>query len=308
MPIMVEKNLPAKQALLDENIFVMEDNRAAMQDIRPLKIVILNLMPLKEQTERHLLRLLSNTPLQVDITLLKPDTHTSKNTSKDHMVTFYTTFDAIKEHKYDGMIITGAPIEKLPFEEVTYWDEMTQIMEWTKSNVTSTFHICWGAQAGLYYHYGIDKYDLDEKMFGIFKHKIVKKHSPLLRGVNEEFQVPHSRHTSIRKEPIMANDQLELMAESDEAGVYIVKSVDNKQIFVTGHSEYEADTLNQEYQRDKAKGLPIKVPKNYFPNDDDSMEPSANWRSHAHLLYSNWLNYYVYQVTPFLLDGDDSKS
>lgn len=304
MPIKVKNDLPAKQSLLNENIFVMDDQRAAMQDIRPLKIVILNLMPLKEQTERHLLRLLSNSPLQVEVTLLKPSSYKSKNTSEDHMVAFYSTFGDIKSHKYDGMIITGAPIEQMPFEEVTYWDELTQIMDWTVDHVTSTFHICWGAQAGLYHHYGIGKYPLDEKMFGIFKHKIVKKHSPLLRGFNDTFMVPHSRHTSIHKEPILADDRLELMAESDEAGVYIVKSEDNKQIFVTGHSEYEADTLNQEYTRDLAKGLPIKVPKNYFPDDDPSKEPIAVWRSHAHLLYSNWLNYYVYQVTPYILEEE----
>lgn len=304
MPIKVQNHLPAKQELIDENIFVMDEKRATTQDIRPLKIVILNLMPLKQQTERQLLRLLSNTPLQVEVTLLKPSTHKSKNVSEDHMVTFYETFDNIKGHRYDGMIITGAPVEQMPFEEVTYWDELCEIMEWTKENVTSTFHICWGAQAGLYYHYGIDKFDLDEKMFGIFKHKIVKQQSPLLRGVNEEFLAPHSRHTSIHREPILADDRLELMAESEEAGVYIVKSEDNKQIFVTGHSEYEADTLKQEYVRDRDKGLPIKIPVNYFPEDDDSRDPVAIWRSHAYLLYSNWLNYYVYQQTPFNLEDD----
>ncbi|PKM57657.1 MAG: homoserine O-succinyltransferase [Firmicutes bacterium HGW-Firmicutes-3] len=302
MPIKINNDLPAKQELLDENIFVMDENRAHTQDIRPLKIVIMNLMPLKDQTERHLLRLLSNSPLQVEITLLVPETHQSKNTSTDHLIAFYTTFKEIKGHKYDGMIITGAPIEQMPFEEVTYWDELTQIMEWTKTNVTSTFHICWGAQAGLYYHYGIGKYDLDEKMFGIFNHKVVKSHSPLLRGFNDEFLVPHSRHTSIHKAPIIENEFLELLAESDDAGVYIVKSVDNKQIFVTGHSEYEAETLNQEYMRDKKKNLPIKMPINYFPGDDDHNKPVNTWRSHAHLLYANWLNYYVYQVTPYELE------
>ncbi len=304
MPIKVKNDLPAKQELIDENVFVMDEQRAAMQDIRPLKIIILNLMPLKEQTERHLLRLLSNSPLQVEVTLMKPQSHTSKNTSEAHLDAFYTTFEEIKGHRYDGMIITGAPVEQMPFEEVKYWDELCDIMDWTKSNVTSTFHICWGAQAGLYYHYGIDKFDLDHKMFGIFKHKIVKKQSPLLRGVNDEFYAPHSRHTSIHKEPIVNHPELELMAESDEAGVYIVKSEDNKQIFVTGHSEYEAGTLNQEYVRDKNKGLDIELPKNYFPDDDDTKEPVAFWRSHAHLLYSNWLNYYVYQVTPFVLDDE----
>lgn len=302
MPIKVKNNLPAKQALLDENVFVMDERRAAKQDIRPLKIVVLNLMPLKEQTERQLLRLLSNSPLQVEIVLLKPKTHKSKNTAEEHMLAFYTTFDEIKDNRFDGMIITGAPVEQMPFEEVSYWPELCEIMEWTKEKVTSTFHICWGAQAGLYYHYGIDKYDLDEKMFGIFKHKIVKNHSPLLRGVNDEFFAPHSRHTSVHRDPILAEPRLEMMAESDEAGVYIVKSEDNKQIFVTGHSEYEADTLKQEYVRDKNKGLDINVPVNYFLDDDDSNEPVDIWRSHAYLLYSNWLNYYVYQETPYDLD------
>lgn len=307
MPIKINNDLPVKQDLLNENIFVMDESRAVSQDIRPLKIVILNLMPLKEQTERQLLRLLSNTPLQVEVTLLKPASYESKNTATEHLVSFYQTFDEIKHHKYDGMIITGAPVEQMPFEEVAYWDELTRIMAWTKTNVTSTFHICWGAQAGLYYHYGIGKYDLDEKMFGIFKHKIVKKHSPLLRGVEDEFYVPHSRHTSIKRDLILADNRLELMAESEEAGVYIVKSEDNKHIFVTGHSEYEALTLNQEYRRDLDKGLPIKMPKNYFPDNDDTKEPLCVWRSHSHLLYSNWLNYYVYQVTPFILEDEDTK-
>lgn len=310
MPIKVKNDLPARQSLEDENIFVMRETRAASQDIRPLKIVILNLMPLKQQTERHLLRLLSNSPLQVEVTLMKPMSYESKNESKDHMVAFYSTFEEIKPHKFDGMIITGAPVEQMPFEEVTYWEELKEIMDWTLKNVTSTFHICWGAQAGLYHHFGIDKYPLDKKMFGIFPHRVVKKNSPLLRGFNDEFMVPHSRHTSIHREPILANDQLELMAESDEAGVYIVKSMDNKQIFVTGHSEYEADTLQQEYLRDLSKGLPIEMPKNYYPDNDIDQPPSAVWRSHAHLLYSNWLNYYVYQATPYVLDevGDEDEA
>ena len=307
MPIKVKNDLPARQSLLDENIFVMNETRAVHQDIRPLKIVILNLMPKKQQTERQLLRLLSNSPLQVEITLLKPTSYQSKNVSKEHMVAFYETFSNIKEHRFDGMIITGAPVEQMPFEEVAYWDELKAIMEWTKTNVTSTFHICWGAHAGILYHYGIDKYDLDKKMFGIFPHKIVKEQSPLLRGFNDTFMVPHSRHTSVHREPILAEDRLELMAESDEAGVYIVKSVDNKQIFVTGHSEYEADTLNQEYVRDVNQGLPIEPPKNYFPDNDPTKTPSAVWRSHAYLLYSNWLNYYVYQETPYILETGDDK-
>jgi len=307
MPIKVENDLPARQMLLDENIFVMSEKRAATQDIRPLKIVILNLMPKKQQTERQLLRLLSNSPLQVEVTLLKPSSYESKNASKAHMVTFYSTFEQIKANNFDGMIITGAPVEQMPFEEVAYWEELKDIMEWTKANVTSTFHICWGAQAGLYYHYGIDKFALEKKMFGIFPHKTLKEQSPLLRGFNDTFMVPHSRHTSVHREPIVADDRLELMAESDEAGVYIVKSKDNKQIFVTGHSEYEADTLNQEYVRDVNKGLKIEVPKNYFPDDNPDNEPVATWRSHAHLLYANWLNYYVYQVTPYVLEKGEKE-
>lgn len=302
MPIKVENNLPARQMLLEENVFVMSEQRAVTQDIRPLKIVILNLMPKKQQTERQLLRLLSNSPLQVEITLLKPSTYEAKNESKAHMLTFYKTFEDIKEERFDGMIITGAPVEQMPFEAVAYWEELKAIMAWTKEQVTSTFHICWGAQAGLYYHYGIDKYRLDKKMFGIFPHRAVKPHSPLLRGFNDSFMVPHSRHTSVSSELILADDRLELMADSEEAGVYIVKSKDNKQIFVTGHSEYEADTLNQEYIRDVKRGLPIAPPKNYFPENDPSKPPVATWRSHAHLLYANWLNYYVYQVTPYKLD------
>ncbi len=299
MPIKVENDLPAKQMLLDENIFVMDMDRALHQDIRPLKIVILNLMPLKQETERHLLRLLSNSPLQIDITLLKMDTYESKNESKEHLVAFYKVFDEIKDDKFDGMIITGAPIETLPFEEVIYWKELTKIMEWTNTNVTSTFHICWGAQAGLYYHYGIDKYPLEEKMFGIFEHHAHCRTCPLLRGFNDVFYVPHSRHTSVKKERIENNENLELLAESEEAGAYIAISKNGKHIFVTGHSEYEVNTLKNEYLRDKGKGLDIKMPKNYFVGDDENGPVIDNWRSHAHLLYSNWLNYYVYQITPY---------
>ncbi len=302
MPIKVDNRLPAKQVLLEENIFVMDENRAMHQDIRPLKIVILNLMPLKHQTEVQLLRMLSNSPLQVELTFLKTDTHESKNTPKEHLVAFYNVFDEIKKEKFDGMIITGAPVEQLPFEEVNYWDELKEIMEWSKHNVTSTFHICWGAQAGLYYHYGIHKRDLPQKMFGSFRHKVLVQHCNLLRGYDEEFMAPHSRHTTVDINDIEKVPDLEILAASDEAGVYIVMSKDEKQIFVTGHSEYETDTLLQEYLRDKNKGLPIKVPVNYFPGDDDSKPPVANWKSHAQLLYSNWLNYYVYQVTPYLID------
>ncbi|PKM95394.1 MAG: homoserine O-succinyltransferase [Firmicutes bacterium HGW-Firmicutes-1] len=302
MPIKIDNNLPAKKILQSENIFIMDEDRASHQDIRPLQIVILNLMPLKQQTETQLLRMLSNSPLQLVITLLNPESYQSKNTSSDHLIAFYKTFDEIKKNKYDGMIITGAPVEQMPFEEVAYWQELTEIMEWTKHNVTSTFHICWGAQAGLYYHYGVGKEPLPQKMFGIFKHNIAIPHSMLLRGFDDEFLVPHSRHTSVSREDIVNHKDLELLSESVEAGVYIVISKDEKQIFVTGHSEYDACTLNQEYVRDKEKGLCIDQPKNYFPNNDDSKQPPATWRSHAHLLYSNWLNYYVYQATPYSID------
>jgi len=302
VPIKIDNNLPAKKILQSENIFIMDEDRAMHQDIRPLKIVILNLMPLKQQTETQLLRMLSNSPLQLEITLLNPESYQSKNTSSDHLVAFYTTFDKIKKNKYDGMIITGAPVEQMPFEEVAYWNELTEIMEWTKHNVTSTFHICWGAQAGLYYHYGIGKEPLSQKMFGVFKHNVIKPHSMLLRGFDDEFLVPHSRHTTVIREDILKHKELELLSESDEAGVYIVISKDQKHIFVTGHSEYDACTLSQEYLRDKEKGVDIEQPQNYYPNQDDSMKPPATWRSHAHLLYSNWLNYYVYQATPYSID------
>jgi homoserine O-succinyltransferase len=302
MPIKIDNNLPAKKVLESEIIFVMDEVRAMSQDIRPLKIVILNLMPLKQQTEVQLLRMLSNSPLQTEVTLLKPDTHQSKNTSEEHMVAFYKVFDEIKHSKYDGMIITGAPIELMPFEEVTYWDELTKIMEWTKHNVTSTFHICWGAQAGLHYHYGIDKHQLDEKLSGVYKHKVLKPHSELLRGFDDEFKAPHSRNTTVRREDILKHHELVLLSESAEAGVYIVMSEDKKQIFVTGHSEYDTLTLKQEYERDMKQGLNTDKPKNYFPFDDENQYPPATWRGHAHLLYTNWLNYYVYQMTPYLLD------
>lgn len=302
MPIKIDNNLPAKKVLHSENIFVMDEDRAISQDIRPLQILILNLMPLKQQTETQLLRLLSNSPLQAEITLLKPDSHKSKNTSEEHLLSFYTTFDKVKMNKYDGMIITGAPVELLDFEKVTYWEELTEIMEWTKNNVTSTFHICWGAQAGLYYHYGINKYPLSKKMFGIFTHNVLKPHYKLLRGFDDEFVVPHSRHTGVDRLDIINHPDLELLSESKEAGVYIIMSKDEKQIFVTGHSEYDTLTLKQEYFRDKEKGLETEMPKNYFPFNDEYQYPPARWRGHAHLLYSNWLNYYVYQVTPYIID------
>ena len=302
MPIKVDNNLPAKKILQSENIFVMDEDRAVTQDIRPLQILILNLMPLKEQTEAQLLRLLSNTPLQVEITLIHPKSYQSKNTSNEHLISFYTNFDKIKHHKYDGMIITGAPVEQMPFEEVAYWDELVEIMEWTKTNVTSTFHICWGAQAGLYYHYGINKYPMDEKVFGIFTHSVLKPHCKLLRGFDDEFLVPHSRHTTVKREDILHHKDIDLLSESNDSGVYIVMSKDEKQIFVTGHSEYDTLTLKQEYFRDLEKGLNIQKPKNYFPFDDEHQYPPATWRGHAHLLYANWLNYYVYQVTPYILE------
>lgn len=302
MPIKVDNGLPAKQVLLQENIFVMDEDRALRQDIRPLQILILNLMPLKQVTETQLLRLLSNSPLQVEVTFIHPKTHTSKNTSEEHLVSFYTTFDKVNHHKYDGLIITGAPVEQMDFEEVKYWEELTQIMEWTKTNVTSTLHICWGAQAGLYYHFGINKYPLSKKMFGVFKHNVLKPNCKLLRGFDDEFLVPHSRHTDVDREAIIYHPDLELLSESNESGVYIAMSKDEKHIFVTGHSEYDPLTLKQEYTRDRDKGLNIEVPKNYFPYDDENQYPPASWRSHAHLLFSNWLNYYVYQMTPYLMD------
>lgn len=301
MPIKVDNSLPAKQVLQQENIFVMDEDRAIQQDIRPLQIAILNLMPLKQATETQLLRLLSNTPLQVEITLLHPETHKSKNTSEEHLLSFYTTYREIKDKKFDGMIITGAPVELMDFEDVGYWKELKEIFEWTKSNVTSTFHICWGAQAGLYYHYGVDKYTLPHKMFGIFGHQVLKPQNKLLRGFDDQFLVPHSRHTGTSVEAIMNHPELDLLSESSEAGVYIVMSKDEKQIFVTGHSEYDTLTLKQEYMRDKNKGLDIKMPKNYFPYDDENQYPHATWRGHAHLIYSNWLNYYVYQQTPYII-------
>ncbi len=300
MPINIPDALPARRVLESENVFVMGTSRAMQQDIRPLRIMILNLMPVKIITETQILRNLSNSPLQVNVEFMKMSSHTSKNTSNEHLDTFYKCFDEVRNQKYDGLIITGAPVEQMPFEEVDYWSELTEIMEWSKSNVTNTFHICWGAQAGLYYHYGIDKYQLPEKMFGVFEHHIVDDaNEPLLRGFDEVFRVPHSRHTSVRREAVIANENLKLLAESDDAGVYIIVSRDRRQIFVSGHSEYDRDTLASEYMRDKTKGLPIKVPANYFPNDDPTQKPIVTWKSHASLLYSNWLNYYVYQATPY---------
>ena len=302
MPLNVPDNLPAIDVLKEENIFVMTESQASHQDIRPLKIVILNLMPVKTATEAHLLRMLSNSPLQVEITFLNIKNHISKNTSKEHLEAFYVNFESISSQKFDGMIITGAPVEHLDFEEVTYWDELKEIMEWGKHHVTSTFYICWAAQAGLYYHYGVPKYPVPHKVFGIFNHFVNNTKVPLVRGFDDEFMAPHSRNTDIKRKDIIGIDGIEILSESEEAGVYIVVSNDHKQIFVTGHSEYDAYTLKQEYDRDVAKGLSIDIPKNYFQNDDPSMPPRTTWRSHANLLFSNWLNYYVYQKTPFSLD------
>ena len=305
MPIKIPNKLPATQVLQNENIFVMTETRAIKQDIRPLQIAILNLMPTKIVTETQLARLLGNTPLQVEIELLQTSTHEAKNTSKEHMLTFYKTFDQIKHRKFDGLLITGAPVEQMPFEEVEYWDELCRIMEWSKSNVYSTFHICWGAQAGLYYHFGIPKYQLDEKLFGVFRHGVEYKNSILMRGFDEEFMVPHSRHTTVHREDIEKVPELKILASSEKAGVYAISTAGGRQVFITGHSEYDRDTLKSEYFRDVNAGLNIKVPENYFPGDDPSKEPVVTWRSHANLLYSNWLNYFVYQTTPYDLDEID---
>lgn len=302
MPIKIQDDLPAAEILINENIFIMPENRAFHQDIRPLKVAILNLMPTKAITEAQLLRLIGNTPLQVEIELLHTKTHVSKNTSEEHLIKFYKTFDDVKHEKFDGLIITGAPVEQMKFEEVNYWEELKEIMEWSKSNVYSTLHICWGAQAGLYYHYGIPKYDLKEKMFGVFPHKINMKNTKLLMGFDDEFFVPHSRHTEIRKGDIEKVEGLGILAESEESGVYIVSTKGGRQIFVTGHSEYDPGTLKSEYDRDVNKGLDIKVPRNYFLENDPKKAPMVKWRGHANLLFSNWLNYYVYQETPYNLE------
>ncbi|MFB0845945.1 homoserine O-acetyltransferase MetA [Paenibacillus oleatilyticus] len=305
MPIKVPDHLPAKEVLVNENIFVMDESVAFRQDIRPLRIVILNLMPTKETTETQLLRLIGNTPLQVEFILLHPKTHTSKNTSLEHLEQFYKTFEDIKHERFDGMIITGAPVEQLEFEEVNYWEELTQIMEWSKTHVTSTLHICWAAQAGLYYHFGVPKYPLEEKIFGVFPHTITTANVKLLRGFDELFLVPQSRHTDVRREDVARVEQLDILSESEEAGVYIAATKDGKQIFITGHSEYDACTLKYEYDRDVNKGMEIAIPKNYYPKDDPTRPPLNTWRAHANLLFSNWLNYYVYQETPYdLYKGD----
>lgn len=299
MPIRIPNDLPAAGTLQQENIFVMPANRAMRQDIRPLEIVVLNLMPTKIVTETQLTRLLGNTPLQVNLELMHTTSHISKNVAPEHLLTFYKSFDELKHRKFDGMVITGAPVELMDFEDVDYWPELCQIMEWSKTNVHSTFHICWGAQAGLYYHYGIPKHELPEKLFGVFKHKADYKRAILLRGFDDTFWAPHSRHTTILREDIEKVPELKLLASSERAGVYALMNDQGRQIFVTGHSEYDADTLQKEYIRDKSQGLPIHVPENYFPNDDDTQEPIVRWRGHANLLFSNWLNYFVYQTTPY---------
>ena len=299
MPIKIPNDLPAVKILNDENIFVMTETRAITQDIRPLKILLLNLMPKKIETETQLSRLLGNSPLQVDLELIHTKSHKSNNTSAEHLFTFYKTFDDVKNRTFDGMIITGAPVEQLEFEEVEYWEELCEIMEWSKTHVHSTFHICWGAQAGLYYHFGVKKYPLDKKLFGVFPTTADYKQSILLRGFDDTFMVPQSRHTTVKTEDIKAVAKLKILASSEETGVYAAMTEKGKQIFITGHSEYDAGTLAAEYFRDKSEGKPIDIPKNYFPDDNPENPPLVTWRSHANLLYSNWLNYFVYQTTPY---------
>ena len=299
MPIQIPNDLPAAQTLQQENIFVMDHQRACTQDIRPLQILLLNLMPTKIVTETQLSRLLGNTPLQVQLELMTMSTHQSKNVSQEHLLSFYKTFDQIKDRRFDGMVITGAPVEQMDFEQVDYWPELCRIMEWSKTHVHSTLHICWGAQAGLYYHYGIQKRPLPEKLFGVYPHHADYKRAILLRGFDDEFWVPHSRHTTVAREDIEGAEGLKILASSQEAGVYAVMNDQGRQIFITGHSEYDPDTLKREYLRDKDLGLPIHVPANYFPEDDDRREPIVRWRGHANLLFSNWLNYFAYQTTPY---------
>ena len=299
MPIKIPNGLPARETLESENIFVMPETRALTQNIRPLRIALLRLMPTKVVTETQLSRLLGNTPLQVELELIQVRSHKSKNTSQEHMLAFYKTFDEVENQFFDGMIITGAPVEQMPFEEVEYWDELCHIMEWSKTHVHSTFHICWGAQAALYYHFGIEKVPLAKKLFGVFPHKVVYKNPILLRGFDDIFWVPHSRHTTVRWEDVAAVPEIKILAGSEEAGLYAMITPGGRQVFITGHSEYDPETLKLEYLRDKNAGLPIDVPKNYFPDDDDTKPPMVRWRGHANLLYSNWLNYIVYQTTPY---------
>ena len=302
MPIKIPESLPARAALESENIFTITEHRAVTQDIRPLRILLLNLMPTKIVTETQLARLLGNSPLQIELELIMTSTRESRNTSREHMLSFYKTFAGVRHQHFDGMVITGAPVEQMDFEAVDYWDELCGIMEWSKSHVTSTFHICWGAQAGLYYHFGVKKLPLEKKLFGVFPHTVERRSSMLLRGFDDTFFVPHSRHTTIAREDVERIPELKILASSPEAGIYAIATDKGRQIFITGHSEYDADTLRQEYERDKKAGLPIDVPVNYFPNDDDSRQPKVTWRSHANLIYTNWLNYYVYQRTPYIID------
>ena len=302
MPIKIQSDLPAKAELEEENIFVMDENRAISQNIRPLEIIVLNLMPIKQDTELQLLRGLSNTPLQIDVTFLQMSSHVSKNTSASHIKKFYQTFEEIKNNNYDGMIITGAPVEKLEFEEVNYWDELITVMEWSKKHVTSTIHICWGAQAGLYYHYGIKKELLPKKLSGVYKHRVMNRKEPLVRGFDDVFMAPHSRYTQASRQQILDNPRLKVLADSDEAGIYIVLGDGGKEIFVMGHPEYDRLTLDQEYKRDIDKGIEHELPVNYYPDDDCNRKPLLSWRSHANNLYTNWLNYYVYQITPYDLN------
>lgn len=305
MPIKIQSDLPAKAELEDENIFVMDENRALSQDFRELQILILNLMPIKQDTELQLLRALSNTPLQIDITFLQMETHVSKNTSASHLKKFYEVFSDIKKRKFDGMIITGAPVEKMDFNEVNYWKELAEIMEWSKTHITSTLHICWGAQAGLYYHYGVKKVMLDKKLSGVYCHKVMNRKEPLVRGFDDIFMAPHSRYTEACREDILNNPKLKVLADSKEAGIYIVMAEEGKQIFVMGHPEYDRLTLDQEYKRDIDKGIEPDLPVNYYLEDDCNRKPVLSWRSHANNLYTNWLNYYVYQVTPYVLNEED---
>lgn len=305
MPIKIQKDLPARKILESENIFMMDEERALSQDIRPLEILILNLMPVKEDTETQLLRALSNTPLQVDCTFLMLESHTSKNTSASHLNKFYITFEEIRKRKFDGMIITGAPVENMEYEEINYWEELVKIMEWSKTHVTSTLHICWGAQAGLYYHYGIPKYPREKKLSGVYRHKLLDRKVPLVRSLDDYFYCPHSRHTEVREADIRKYEELVILAKSDEAGIFLVMSNDGKQIFMQGHPEYDRMTLNNEYHRDLKKGLNPEVPCNYYEGNDPFSPPVLKWRNMANTLYTNWLNYYVYQKTPYILNEDE---
>lgn len=303
MPIRVQNDLPVKEILEQENIFVMDEHRATHQDIRPIRIGLLNLMPLKEDTELQILRSMSNTPLQIDVVFINVSSHQSKNTSTSHLNKFYLPFRDVRDQKFDGFIITGAPVEQMPFEEVDYWEELTEIMEWTKTHVTSTLHLCWGAQAALYYHYGIDKVPLEKKLFGVFRHRVLNRKIPLVRGFDDVFLAPHSRHTDVPADRIRADGRITILAESEKAGAFLSMAQDGRQIFVMGHPEYDRVTLDGEYKRDLAKGLPIEMPENYYPDDNPQNKPLLTWRAHGNNLYTNWLNYYVYQVTPYNMIG-----